>query len=276
MIVLQILLKIICYLILFVLLLVGIICLSSVAVKLRFWDGKFTWGVCYFGIQIFPFRKKKKAKAKKMKKSEKSGKSEKTEISEISENSENPDDPEIPDKPELSKNSQNSKNYENSEKSEIPEEPEKSEKSENPEKKAVFKMDQKLKSWQKLVSKIDMAGSACVAIPGTLRIFAGALQWCDIRTDITVGGEDAFETARNYGLLQGAVQNLLAQSGIWIKVRRKDIRIACDFTQDQSNYNLQCTFRLHIGRTILAVLYFIIAYFLDKFRTKSAIENPKL
>ncbi|MDE5768354.1 MAG: hypothetical protein K2H82_03110, partial [Oscillospiraceae bacterium] len=177
------------------------------------------------------------------------------ENSEISKNPENLDNP---DKPEDLESPENSKNPENS------------------EKKAVFKMDQKLKSWQKFVSRMDVAGSVCAALPGTLRIFAGALQWCDIQTDIVVGGEDAYESARNYGILQAAVQNLLAQTGIWIKVRRKDIRISCDFTQDESMYHLKCAFRLHIGLTIFAVLYFIAAYFRDKFRMKSAIVNPKL
>ncbi|MDE6729841.1 MAG: hypothetical protein K2J71_03595, partial [Oscillospiraceae bacterium] len=240
---------------LFLLILCGIVCLSSVAVKISFWDKKFTWGVCYFGIQIFPFRKKKKSRKKeKIRKNHKklNKKSENSENPKNSEKSENPDQPEEPE---------NSENFKNSE---------------NPGKKTVFKMDQKLKSLQKFVSRMDMAGSACAAVPGTLRIFASALQWCDIQTDIIIGGEDAYESARNYGILQAIIQNLLAQTGIWMKVQRKDIRIACDFTQDESIYHLKCTFRLHIGLTILAVLYFVIAYFWDKFQMKSAIVNPKI
>ncbi|MDE7121824.1 MAG: hypothetical protein K2O42_06655 [Oscillospiraceae bacterium] len=263
MIVLQIVLKIIVYLLLFLLILCGIVCLSSVVVKISFWDKKFTWRVCYLGFQILPFRKKKKSRKKekirknqkKLKKNKNSGNSENPENSEKSENLENPEHSEILKNPESAENFKNS---------------------ENPEKKTVFKMDQKLKFLQKFVSRMDMAGSACAAVPGTLRIFASALQWCDIQTDIIIGGEDAYESARNYGILQAIIQNLLAQTGIWMKVRRKDIRIACDFTQDESSYHLKCAFRLHIGLTILAVLYFIVAYFRDKFRMKSAIVNPKI
>ena len=269
MIVLQILLKIILYLLLFLLILCGIVCLSSVAVKISFWDGKFTWSVCYFGFQIIPFQKKKKSRKKeKILKNYKKSKNLDT-----SENVENSGKLKKPGNPENSEISKNSENLDSSDKLNKPEKPENLE---NPEKKPVFKMDQKLKSLQKFVSRMDMAGSACAALPGTLRIFAGALQWCDIQADIVIGGEDAYESARNYGILQAAVQNLLAQTGIWIKVRRKDIRISCDFVQDESVYHLKCAFRLHIGKTIFAVLYFVTAYFMDKFWTKSAIVNQKI
>lgn len=259
MIILEIILKILLYSLLLLLVLCLIVCLSSIVVKISFWDEKFTWSVRYFGFQILPFQKKEKKSRKKMtRKARKIQKKSKVGDADT-QNRETEKEADImqDQKPEMDFQK-------------------KSESEPTPEKKQNFRMDQMLKSLQKFVSAMDMAGSACAAVPGTFRSLAWAAKWCDIRTNITIGGEDAYECARNYGLMQAAIQNLLAQVGTKITVKRKEIRIFCDFTQDESSYYFKFSFQIHVGKTILAVIYFLLVYFWDKHKVKTAVSGEKL
>lgn len=270
MIVLEIILKVLLYVFLLLLILCLVICLSSVVLKISFWDGKFTWRVCYFGFQILPFRKKEKKSRKKI-----TGKARKNKKTKKTENEKKLNM--IQDTESEANSEANFENFDEKSASESVTETESKPESEpEPEKKQVFKMDQKLKSFQKFVSGMDTAGNVCAAVPGTLRLLARAAKWCDIRTDIVIGGEDAYICARNYGIMQAAIQNLLAQMSKKIIVKRKKISISCDFTQDESKYQFQFSFQLHVGKTVLAVIYFLLMYFWDKHKVKTSVSGAKL
>lgn len=85
----MIVLKILGIILLVLLGLFVIICLSSVAVHVSFWDGKFDWSIRYFGIKILPRKKKaeKPSEDKKKKSDKKSKKSDKKETSDSDETS---------------------------------------------------------------------------------------------------------------------------------------------------------------------------------------------
>ena len=77
----MIVLKILGIILLVLLGLLMIICLSSAAVHLSFWDGKFEWSVRYFGIKILPRKKKSEKPSDNKKSDKKSKKSEKNQKS---------------------------------------------------------------------------------------------------------------------------------------------------------------------------------------------------
>ena len=129
---------------------------------------------------------------------------------------------------------------------------------------------------QKFAKRLDMAGSAVSALPPALRCFGNALTWDAIETDILIADEDAADCAQKYGLMQILLQNLLSQSGIFIHVKRKNIRIRCDFIEDTCRYNFRCKVKINIGKTILAGIVFVWNYFKDSTQAKKTIVSQKL
>ncbi len=166
-------------------------------------------------------------------------------------------------------------------KAEKTEKSDKNKKTESPEqnsgeKTKPFLMDNLWKKLQKFVSRMDMAGSGLAALPATLKALGNAVTWYAVEADILVASEDAAECARNYGLLQAAVQNLLSQSGKYIHVKRKKIKIQYDFIQEESIYQFRCRVKIHIGKTIIAALVFLWQYFKDSQKARTAVVRPKL
>ena len=139
-----------------------------------------------------------------------------------------------------------------------------------------FLMDTLLQKMQKFIKRLDMAGSAVTALPPALRCFGNALTWDAIETDILIADEDASDCARKYGLMQIILQNLFSQSGYFMHVKRKNIRIQCDFIEDTCRYNFRCRVKINIGKTILAGIVFVWNYFRDSAQAKKTIVSQKL
>ena len=132
-------------------------------------------------------------------------------------------------------------------------------------------MDKLLKKMQKLAKTMDMAGSAVYALPKTLQYFGKALTWYHIETDILVANEDAAVCAQQYGIIQTVLQTVISQTGMLIHVKRKKISIQCDFTEDNSRYDFRCSVKIHIGKTLIAGIVFLIGYLKDSHTAKTAI-----
>ena len=139
-----------------------------------------------------------------------------------------------------------------------------------------FFMDTVWEKMQKFAKRLDMAGSAVSALPPALRCFGNALTWDAIETDILIADEDASDCARKYGLMQIVLQNLFSQSGNLMHVKRKNIRIRCDFIEDESRYHFRCRVKVHIGKTIVAGIVFLWNYFKDSAQAKKEIVSQKL
>ena len=137
-------------------------------------------------------------------------------------------------------------------------------------------MDKLWLKLQKLAKRMDMAGSALNALPPALIAFGKAVTWYAIETDILIAHEDAADCARNYALIQTAVQNLLSQSGNYIHVKQKKINIQYDFIQDKSIYQFRCKVKIHIGKTIGAVIVFLWNYLKDSKKAQTAVVRQKL
>ena len=151
--------KIFLIILLVLLLLLLIVCLSHVTAAVSCRDGTFEWSVSYFGIRILPRRKK-------------------------------PEQPDAPAKPE--------KKPKHSEKTETDAAESVHDEAEKPEKNLhrTFLMDKIWLTMQNLVGKMDLAGSGIAALAGPLQMLLRSVTWCDIVTDIVIGGEDAADTAR--------------------------------------------------------------------------------
>ena len=144
------------------------------------------------------------------------------------------------------------------------------------EKKQNFLIDKILIQLQKFVTMTDILSSGFYALSGTLQKFAKAIKWCNIKTDITIGNEDAYECAKQYGLIQAVLQNLLVLLDTLTQVKRKQIAVACDFTRDDSRYDISFTCKMHIGKFLIAVICFLWEYLKDSRKAEDEILNEKL
>ncbi len=192
-------------------LLLTIILLSQVVVAVEFWDGKFRYAVKYFGIQVYPFRKKQEEKPPDSEKEAKKAKKQAEKEAAAEAN-----------------------------------------------KKRLF-ADKMQRMMQKIADMGDMAGNAFFATPAPLKKLFSSITLV-LETDFLIGGEDAADTAILYGRIQLALQNALANLGKYIHVKRKNMRIACDFVADESRWNVRAEVKLRIGTAVAAALWLVWNY----------------
>ncbi len=126
-----------------------------------------------------------------------------------------------------------------------------------------FLMDKLWELFQNIAGKADLAGSGIAALDGPLQKLFRSITWCDIRTDIVIGGEDAADTAKQYGIVQAGVNTLIDASRHLIHVKRKDVRIGCDFTADNSQWNAACKIKVQIGTLLGAGIWLLWKFLMD-------------
>lgn len=139
-----------------------------------------------------------------------------------------------------------------------------------------FFIDKFLKLLQKIVNTADIASNAVSALPNLLHKFARAIKWCNIKTNIIIGDEDAYDCAKKYSLVQIGLQNLLALLDVFTQVKRKQILISCDFTKDDSCYNISFECRVHVGKSLIAIICFLLEYLKNSKKAEAEILNKKL
>ncbi|MBR3631404.1 MAG: DUF2953 domain-containing protein [Oscillospiraceae bacterium] len=163
-------------------------------------------------------------------------------------------------------------------KSDKPPKPEKKKKKEDEpaEKRRDFLMDKLWKLMQSIAGKADLAGSAVFALPGPLNKLLRGITWYDIETDIVLGGEDAAETAQLYGKIQMILQPLLGAAAHYMKVKRKRISIVCDYTEDTSQYNAGCKFKLAVGTVLAVGIWLAWDFLMDNRAAKKTLVSEKL
>lgn len=136
-----------------------------------------------------------------------------------------------------------------------------------------FLMDKIWTKMQNIVGKLDMAGSGIAALPGPLQALLKSITWSDIVTDIVIGGEDAADTAKQYGIVQAGVQTVIDASRHVIRVKRKDVRIGCDFTADKSQWNAACKFKVQVGPLVGALIWLGIKFVIDSRRADKTLVS---
>ena len=167
-------------------------------------------------------------------------------------------------------------------KSDKPPKPKKEKKKKKPdeeepaEKRREFLMDKLWKLMQDIAGKADLAGSAVFALPGPVNKLLRGITWYDIETDIVLGGEDAAETAQLYGKIQMILQPLLGAAAHYMKVKRKRISIVCDYTEDTSQYNAGCKFKLAVGTVLAVGIWLAWDFLMDNCKAKKTLVCDKI
>lgn len=147
----------------------------------------------------------------------------------------------------------------------------KKKKAEKAETKRKFLMDKLWEMVQGIVGKLDLAGSGIAALPGPLQRLLRSIAWSDITTDFVIGGEDAADTARQYGIVQAALQTVIESSRHVIRVRRRDVRIRCDFTADRSRWDFSCKCKIQIGMMLGALIWLVFRFFADSRKSRKQL-----
>ncbi len=221
------------------LLIIALLCMLSVSLSLEWWDSKLKWNVRVCGIKILPRKKKKRKLEKKdtIKKTKKAS-------------------------------AESEKSAETAEKA-----PKKQEETDRPKE---FFMDKLWRILQKIAKYGDLAGSAFFAIPKPLRKIGKAFTLSHVRTDIVIADEDAGKCAHLYGQVQLLTQQFLANAGKAIHVRRKKVSIVCDFTADESKWNVGFRLRFRLGPALAAAVMFLFYFLRDVRRAKKAVISEKI
>lgn len=139
-----------------------------------------------------------------------------------------------------------------------------------------FLMDRLWAAMQDIVGKLDIVSSGIAALPGPLQKLLKAITWSDIAADFVIGGEDAADAARMYGIVQAGVQTVIDASRHVIHVRRKDVRIRCDFTEDSSKWDFSFACKVQIGSMLGALIWLVWSYFRDSGRSGKVLVGDVL
>ena len=144
------------------------------------------------------------------------------------------------------------------------------------EKRRDFLMDKLWKLMQNIAGKADLAGSGLFALGSPLNKLLRGITWYDIETDIVLGGEDAAETAQLYGKFMMILHPLFGAASQYMKVKHKRISIVCDYTEDTSQYNCGCKFRISIGTVLAFAIRLGIGFLKDNGSAKKTLVSDKI
>lgn len=141
-----------------------------------------------------------------------------------------------------------------------------------------FLMDKIWEFMQSNVGKLDLAGSGIAALPGPLQMLIRSVKWTDIRTDIVIGGEDAAEAAKQYGMVEAGLRTLIGASHHVIRVGKKDrefrdVHIRCDFTEDKSKWDVSCKIKVQVGFLLGGGIWLVWKFLMDSRRAKKTIVS---
>ncbi len=220
-------------------LLLLVILLSRVEAYAEYWDGTFRYAVRYFGIQVYPFRKKAGTE----------------------------------NKPEEQTAEETPKDAEKKAQKEA--EKQAAKEVEAKVRKHILPAEKMQELMQTISEKADLISDILAVVPGTLQRLLRAVT-LELETDLLIGGEDAADTAVLYGRIQLALQNLLANLGKHIHVKRKNVRIACDFASDDSRWNVRASIKVRIGTAAAAALWFLWHYWTGSRKARKAVISEQI
>lgn len=86
--------------------------------------------------------------------------------------------------------------------------------------------------------------------------FRRKLRVDNLYVSLVLAGDDPADLALNYGRAWTAVGNLLPNLERLVRIRRRDIRLGCDFTADQTRITLRADVTVRLGQLVsLAAVY---------------------
>ena len=166
-----------------------------------------------------------------------------------------------------------------------PEKPEKTEEEKPPKDgkplRKKFFMDKLLVFMQNNVRKLDLMGSGMAALPGPVQMLLRAVIWSEIHADIVIAGEDAAETARQYGMVEAGIRTMIGASQHFIRVSKKDrefrdVSIRCDFTEDKSKWDVSCKIKVQMGPLIGGGIWLVWRFLMDSRKAKKTLVSDVL
>ena len=81
-----------------------------------------------------------------------------------------------------------------------------------------------------------------------------------LRLILTMAGDDPCDLAVNYGRANAAMAALLSQLERWLVIKKREVRVNCDFTADETVILARLDLTITLGRILsLAVCYGIRA-----------------
>ena len=263
--VILIILKVLLWIILSVLGIIFIACILPISANVSYLDGKFAYRAKYSFVPLMDsdgggllnrLRKRRK-KPKKDDKDEDSDSPQDTEIEEVPEMSEHHDIPHEEPQEDTTEDIQDSDE-------EIPDDSEDIEEDEDfPEfddedfdDDSDTKSDNKKSLGDKIEFLLDIWRAADRPV---LKIFKG-FHFNDIYIDFIIANEDAYKCAVNYGMISGAVYNLLGWLGALFTLQFKTVDINAGFALKENRWDASSKVTFRLGTLVIAGIWFLITY----------------
>ncbi|MCD7731144.1 MAG: hypothetical protein LUI05_06590 [Oscillospiraceae bacterium] len=205
---------------------------SDIKAELQFIGGEFDFKVKYLFFTVFPIKKKEKSKSERKKKSKSKKESFDEEDADIKSNSES--------EPKSTAETSSDDMTE-----------------ENPERKRKKSGD----VINNVKVKIKQAEVIWKSVKNALIRLFGGVHINNLMIDFRIGGEDACESALNYGKTSAVVYNAISVVRVWFPITVKTVDISCDFDSKESVYDVSLSVNLGLG-TAIAILFTALFGFL--------------
>lgn len=142
------------------------------------------------------------------------------------------------------------------------------------ENKKQFPMDRLWRTMMQNAEKADFVSQLLVALPLSVRTLCKGISCCNVKLDFLIANDDAAVCAETYGAVQLLVHKLL--SSRIIRIRRKRVRICCDFTADACRWDFSFAARVRVGPVLSAAVYFLIAYLRERHTRRKQFKNARI
>lgn len=278
------------YIILSVILLIFILLHFSVVLSVDYSDNKFTAKAKYLFFTIYPFKEKKKNKKRQIRKNKRKKKKlqkkltkEKAKYAKLSKKQQQQSTP-VSDRI-------NQPIHENKEKIDsednAPENEPKDKPDDKPQHKAEnFPFDddsEKGKNINKLFGKIDDLKDKWEDImphiplgKKAVKKLIKAIRITDLKIDIIIADEDAYECAMSYGKMNGAVYGALGVITSFLTVSIKKVNISAKYNSPDSEYEVSGKIKTRPSTIIALVVFILFKYIYTKFKLEKRKNETEM
>ena len=251
------------------------VCLSNAVISLRYWDNAFTWSIRYLGIRILPRKKKPEKKSAAPETDAAADTAPEAETMPEAPETDAPQETAAETPPEETP-PQTDAPAETPTEDDKAAETEPAQEEQRPANKD-FAMDKLRKLIQGLSEKADLAGSALAALPPPLKRLLWSVKLSRIETDIIVGGEDAADCARLYGMIYALLEPLIGNAAHTFRAGQRKLFVRCDYTRDTSQWNADVCVKVNVGIVLSAGIWLAARFLKDRCRArKTTAQSPRI
>ncbi len=276
------------YIILSVILIIFILLHFSVVLTVDYSDNKFNSKAKYLFFTIYPFKEKKKNKKRqirknkrKKKKLEKNLAKEKAKYEEIKQKQpqsisfdNNIDQPihetEVKIDPEDNAPENELKDNSNDDTQHKSDNLSSDDDSEEKKKNKLFeKLDDLKDKWEEIKPYIPLGKKAVKKLIKAIRIN-------DLKVDIAVANDDAYECAMSYGKMNGAVYGALGVITSFLTVSIKKVNISAKYNSPDSEYAFSGKIKTRPSTIIAIAMFILIKYIYTKFKLEKRKNETEM